>query len=71
MGTYTGGIYGGKEEWELMGEFEGDFKAGRRGRTVVEEVRGKKKKGRRGIGQEGEEAEGRMEKCKQSMMSAC
>lgn len=50
MGTYAGGICGGKEEWELMGEFEGDFKTERRGRTVVEEVRGKKKKGRRGIG---------------------
>lgn len=49
MGTYAGGIYGRKEEWKLMKEFEGDFKAGRRGRTVVEEVRRKKKKGRRGI----------------------
>lgn len=46
-----------------MGEFEGDFRVGRGGRTVVEGVRGKKKKGRRGIGQGREEAEGRVEKC--------
>lgn len=46
-----------------MREFEGDFRAGRGGRMVVEEVRGKKRKGRRGIGQGGEEAGGRVEKC--------
>lgn len=46
-----------------MRKFEGYFRAGRGGRTMVEGVRGKKRKGRRGIGQGGEEAGGRVEKC--------
>lgn len=45
-GRRHGNICWGKEGWELVGEFEGDFKAGRGGRTMKElrELEGKREK---------------------------
>lgn len=36
MGIYAGGIYEGRGGWELVREFEGDFRAERGGKTVIE-----------------------------------